>query len=103
MRLYYKHHFIYKKNSLVPMSEHLYFSLLCLSIYGVFVLEISKIWLKSPFESFHKPQYKSYMQLILKVLHVDNPHLHVHLLSCVLVEFTNSHGDCHMTQYDLDP
>ena len=37
-----------------------------------------------------------------QVLHVVSPHLHAHLLSCVLVEFKDSTGDCHMTQYDLD-
>ena len=38
----------------------------------------------------------------LKVLHVVNPHLHAHLLSCALVKLRANTGDCHMTQYDLD-
>ena len=37
------------------------------------------------------------MQLSLKVLHVVDPQLHAHLLSCVLFEFRDSTGDCHMT------
>ena len=31
-----------------------------------------------------------------------DPYLHAHLLSCALVEFRDSTGDCHMTQYDMD-
>ena len=41
-------------------------------------------------------------QLCWNVLHVVNPHLHVHLLSFALVELGDSTGDCHMTQYYLD-
>ena len=42
MRLYFKHRFIYQ-----PTSEHLYFLLLCKSIFGVFVLIIIKLWKKT--------------------------------------------------------
>ena len=41
------------------------------------------------------------MQFCRKALHVFNPYLHAHILSCALVELRDSTRDCYITQYEI--
>ena len=79
------------RNSLVPISEHLYFycyaEVFC---FEYFFLELSKYGKKGPFASCHKRLSGHLIELNLTQLKsgtcVKNPNLHAHLLSCALVK-----------------
>ena len=79
------------RNSLVPISEHLYYYCYAgVFFLEYFFLELSKYGKKNPFASCHKRLSGHLIELNATQLKngtcVKTPYLHVHLLSCALVE-----------------